>query len=286
MINICKYCGKKFETSNSKQVFCSKECSAKYQQQNAIDSVKKYKEIRIQKYYESPKKCKYCDSILPYEERSKTFCNSSCAAAYNNSKRIRHSWSDEQKKNLSEIMINKHKDNYNDNSSNTTTTPRKKICKYCGKEFVSHQLSSGKYSSSKFCSHECKRLNNIEVGKKAIIINKEKGTWKPWQSRNISSYPEKFFEKVLDNNFISYIREKYIDGYFLDFYIEKNNRVIDLEIDGDQHEETQEKDRIRDEYLKDQNIEVYRIKWNSINSNKGKESMKNKIDDFLSFYNK
>jgi very-short-patch-repair endonuclease len=285
MILICKYCGNEFESKNSNQSFCSKICSAKYQQQTATEAAKKIKDDRIRRYYDFPKRCKCCESVLQYEDRSKTFCNSSCAATYNNLKRTRQPWNDEQKKNMSEIMIIKHQDHHNDNFSNTTVTPRKIICKWCGREFISKQLPSGKYSSSKFCSDECKKLNNIEVGKRAIIINKEKGTWKPWQSRNISSYPEKFFEKVLNNNHISYIREKYIGGYFLDFYIEKNNRIIDLEIDGDQHEETQEKDRIRDEYLKGQNIEVYRIKWNSINSSKGKENMKIKIDDFLIFYN-
>ena len=278
---ICEYCGSEFETTNSTQRFCCKECSGRYQQKTATGAAHKYKNIRIRQYEENPKLCKYCGKPLSYEDKHKTFCNSSCAASYNNSIRVRKPWSEEQRRNLSKKVLVKYQTK---EPSQTTCSSRKLVCKRCGKEFISQQLPSGKYSSSKFCSDECRTLNNIEIGKRAIIINKEKGTWKPWQSRNISSYPEKFFEKVLNNNSISYIREKYIGGYFLDFYIEKDSRIIDLEIDGDQHEETQEKDQIRDEYLKSQNIEVYRIKWNSINSSTGKEKMKIKIDNFLIFY--
>ena len=35
------------------------------------------------RYYENPKKCKKCGKIIPYEKRSNDFCNSSCAASYN-----------------------------------------------------------------------------------------------------------------------------------------------------------------------------------------------------------
>jgi len=35
-------------------------------------------------YYESPKKCKFCGTIIPYEKRNNKFCNHSCSASYNN----------------------------------------------------------------------------------------------------------------------------------------------------------------------------------------------------------
>jgi hypothetical protein len=41
-------------------------------------------------YESSPKKCKYCEIILPYEKRRHTFCNSSCAASFNNTGCRRH----------------------------------------------------------------------------------------------------------------------------------------------------------------------------------------------------
>jgi hypothetical protein len=41
-------------------------------------------EARIQEYLKNPTKCKFCKSILPYEKRSNKFCNTSCAASFNN----------------------------------------------------------------------------------------------------------------------------------------------------------------------------------------------------------
>lgn len=277
---ICEYCGSEFETTNLNQRFCCKECSGRYQQKIAVEAAHKYKNIRVKQYEDNPKLCKCCGKPLSYEDKHKTFCNSSCAASYNNLKRVRKPWSEEQRHNLSEKVLVKYQTK---EPSQTTYVPRKLVCKCCGKEFISQRLPSGKYSSSKFCSDECRTLNNIEIGKRAIIINKEKGTWKPWQSRNISSYPERFFETVLNNNSIEFVREKYVDGYFLDFYIEWNDRKIDLEIDGGQHEAEKDHDQIRDKFLNDKGFEVYRIPWNSINSELGKAKMKDKIDEFLGY---
>ena len=90
---------------------------------------------------------------------------------------------------------------------------------------------------------------------------------------------------VLLNNNIEYKHNFPFGGYFLDFYIEINDRKIDLEIDGKQHEysDRKEKDNERDIFITSENIEVYRIKWNSINSDKGKNEMKEKIDNFLKY---
>lgn len=90
---------------------------------------------------------------------------------------------------------------------------------------------------------------------------------------------------VLNDNNIEYKHNFPLDKYFLDFYIEINGRIIDLEIDGKQHkyEDRQQSDKLRDEFVKNQNIEVYRIEWNSINTENGKIMMKQKIDNFLNF---
>ena len=47
------------------------------------------KEQKVKKYLTDPKLCKYCSSLLEYKNRFKTFCNSSCAATYNNVGRAR-----------------------------------------------------------------------------------------------------------------------------------------------------------------------------------------------------
>lgn len=41
-------------------------------------------------YSENPKYCKYCGKEIPYEKRENDFCNSSCAASFNNKGICRH----------------------------------------------------------------------------------------------------------------------------------------------------------------------------------------------------
>lgn len=162
-----------------------------------------------------------------------------------------------------------------------------KICCTCGAHFFTTCFKS------RFCTRECiendpeiKKIR-IDSGIKAIQSSKEKGTWKPWQSRNIIFYPEKFWITVLDNNKISYEREFFLDKkYFLDFLIKRKDGIkIDLEIDGHQHKFRKEHDKERDEYINSKGILVYRIEWNEINSENGSIKMKEKIDKFLEFYN-
>ena len=120
----------------------------------------------------------------------------------------------------------------------------------------------------------------------------ELGTHKGWISRNITSYPEKFFENVLKNlNLTNYEREYVVKhsnskNYFLDFYFPELQ--IDLEIDGSQHnkEEVKNKDKERDTFLSSKGIIVYRIKWKSINDEIGKQYIKEEIEKFISFYKK
>jgi len=53
----------------------------------SIETQQTQKQERIDLYMSNPKKCKQCDSTLLYENRHKTFCNSSCSASCNNAKR-------------------------------------------------------------------------------------------------------------------------------------------------------------------------------------------------------
>ena len=144
------------------------------------------------------------------------------------------------------------------------------------------------FSKRKYCSDECRKKSSNE---KISLLIKEKvinGTHKGWKTRNIISYPEKFWMKVLNNNSISFHKEYHIDNkYFLDFFIEKNEFKIDLEIDGKQHlyEDRKLHDIERDKYLTEKGYIVYRIPWNEINSEQGKEKMKQKIEEFLTFFN-
>ena len=228
---------------------------------------------------EYKRKCKRCGkeftqriseyNILKGKERR--FCSRSCA----NSRTIEH-------KPISYKCISCGKEIIKDHRA-------EKVCIICGKTFNPPINKRGGLSKTSCCSIQCKKLLNKQTGIKAYNSAKEKGITKSWQSRNITSYPEKFWIEVLYNNNIKFEKEYFLNKkYFLDFYIEVNGRKIDLEIDGKQHTRPEhiEHDRIRDEYVTSHGIEVYRISWNEINSISGKLLMKEKIDDFLIYYNK
>ena len=229
-----------------------------------------FKEKRHPKKY-----CKQCGKLLTGQQTK--FCSSSCAASYNN--KLRGPMKEETKQKIRE-------------SSKIHFDKNKKVqiytCKVCGKKFNPRLTKSGRYSKSLFCSDECLHNFRVEQGKEAYKSAVKHGTFKSWQSRNITSYPENFWITVLNNNNIKFTRELFFKKkYFLDFYIEKNNKRIDLEIDGKQHlrEDHIIHDKERDEFITSHNIIVYRIPWNQINNKEGKEKMKNKIDKFIDFYN-
>lgn len=235
----------------------------------------------IIKQNKTPNKCLYCGKELEGKDRfRKKFCNSSCSASYNNKKR--GPVKEETKRKTSESLIK-----YNESLGKADYTPFKSkikhdhICIICGQPFKS------KHKNVKYCSSKCAN-NSEEVKEKLrrkVKERMENGTFSGWKSRNIVSYPEEFWMGVLINNNIKYEHNYPFGGYFLDFYIEIDGRKIDLEIDGKQHEyvERREKDIERDTFVKSQGLEVYRIKWNSINNDNGKIEMKEKIDSFLNY---
>lgn len=171
-------------------------------------------------------------------------------------------------------------------------------CKQCNKEIYV------KAEAAKYCYECCQQLNKkpyqlfYSDGKKLISEKTCKklsqstkrlmaqGKIKPWQSRNIKSYAQKFFHKVLQLNHIPYISQKYQSGYFLDFVIQTQRGLIDLQIDGKQHWNQVQRiqhDKIRDKRLKQLGYDVYRIPWNSLNTQAGKLLMKQKIQEFLKY---
>lgn len=190
-------------------------------------------------------------------------------------------------------------------NGNRTKDIRKHECVYCGKTVYA------KFYRGVYC-YECaseKGLDNLQMydengksipSEKRIQASKkvqqrllDNGTHKGWQSRNIISYPEKFWKKVLENNGIQYSFNHVVkkselgvendnSNYFLDFLIDG---CIDLEIDGKQHKyaERAESDKVRDELLSRNGYTVYRVEWNEINTEVGKQHMKEKIETFLKF---
>lgn len=243
-----------------------------------------------EKYLENPKKCKNCEKIIPYEKRENDiFCSRSCACSYNNKTRI---ITEEQKKKISNALKGKTKEQ--------STIEKMLFSKYYKKGITPKQPNKKKKIYSCFVCNKkignnktglCRNcLNNSEQGKKLKSETTKKlmeeGRIKSWTSRNIISYPECFWKTVLNNNNIQYSINEYFKPYFLDFFIKKGGVNIDLEIDGKQHniKERKESDKKRDIFLKENCFIVYRVKWNEVNTDKGKKKMKEKIDSFLSFY--
>lgn len=243
-------------------------------------------EQQIQNYKERKVYCLECGEELTGNDRfRKKFCDSSCAATYNN--KLRGPKSEDEREKISHSLFLHYgwnEDEIQKFTGNERGVSRKRLygkeCPTCHKQYKG-------YKAQIYCSPKCAQ-NSTEVKQKLREKQLEKvanGTHSGWKSRNIISYPEKFWMEVLKNNNIEYTHEDFsTKKYFLDFLIYKNDYKIDLEIDGNQHSFRKEHDKKRDEYLTANGFIVYRIPWNSINTDKGKERMKEKIDRFLEFY--
>lgn len=231
----------------------------------------KNKKMELEIWLASEPTCEKCRKIMTEKYGSGRFCSRACANSREHS--------EETKQKIHNTL----------NQTLNYCIQDKKFCKVCGKLIKS-------YNKSGFCAY-C--LANTPEGKQAkkeagqrgyqtMVVN---GTHKGWQSRNITSYAEKFWISVLENNNIFYEREFPIQhgtsNYFLDFRLECDGKLIDLEIDGKQHTYTDriDHDKSRDKYLQNLGYIVYRISWNDLKTDAGKQEMQEKIDKFLDFYN-
>jgi len=153
------------------------------------------------------------------------------------------------------------------------------ICIYCGKSFNSG-ISLGGHTGSCLknpnIDKKILKLRNSATGKRfsqetinqisksMILAHKEGRAWNIGKSRwnNEKSWPEKFFERFLKQNNISYTCEYPIGIYSIDFVILGEKMAI--EIDGKQHFEDikqMERDKNKNILLKTQNWKILRIKW-------------------------
>ena len=245
----------------------------------------KVERLKIE-YYKSPKKCKNCDNNIPYEKKNRgLFCSRSCSGRYNNIKRGKHT--EETNKKISEKLTGRTLSDEHALKAKTTLG-----------NLTKEQIENRNKAVKKAWENPELRKRASEISKNRVVsdITRKKisdkmqeriknGVHKGWSKRNIPSYPEKFFMKVLNNNNIEYEFEKKEGKYFIDFAI--LNKKIALEIDGSQHKriDRKESDIKKDIFLKENGWVVYRIEWKSINTVLGKEYIKNEIDKFICYYN-
>lgn len=144
------------------------------------------------------------------------------------------------------------------------------------KESDSRLQKTSKTYKERFLSGEIKRHDikhteetKSKISKSMKVAHKEGKAWNIGKSRWNSepSYPEKFFIKVIENEFQdkAYEREYNVGIYSLDFAWKHLKKCI--EIDGEQHqrfEEYKNRDKRKDKFLIESGWEVLRIDWKNL----------------------
>jgi len=205
------------------------------------------------------KVCENCGKEHNGSYASGRFCSSKCARGFSTKAK---------RKEINHTISKKLKGRSNE-TPHLTKNKEIKICLECKKEYTT------RIKTQLYCSQECARKNNgcTEHARKSISGKVQErlqnGTFSGWKSRKDKepSYPEKYFISLFENEKIEGWKRDYKVGrWFIDFaFIEKK---LALEIDGKQHEERKEKDKIKDDFLEKNDWKVYRIKWyNPINEN-------------------
>ena len=172
-----------------------------------------------------------------------------------------------------------HKSSHNRKKKENKESIR--ICKHCG-VYVENPLQLGGHITScklnpkhddiinklKISSKNRRHSDDIKlkISESMKLAHKENRAWNIGMSRwnNEKSYPEIFFEKVINNEFDDkkYTTEYPIGIYSLDFaWVDKR---LGIEIDGEQHErfkEYKDRDIKKDKLYNKEGWKILRIKW-------------------------
>lgn len=304
-MSYCEFCGKEIDQNQiyGSGRFCNKKCQAR----KAFLNASRQANLNRKQRAAAKRKTVTCPACgKEFITVNGKFCSRYCSNHYtgNKSRVI----SEESKKKTSETLKNYYKNNEDARRKASEAAYRaaetrfhrhyerkiligfERLCS-CGKKITRYNKSGLCQNCLRYTEKGKQLMSNASKTAMSKVI--AEGRHKGWQSRSITSYAEKFWIKVLDNNKIQYQREftarygeKATERYFLDFYIEKNGHKIDLEIDGKQHsyQDRADADILRDERLTNLGYKVYRIKWNEISSEDGKLLMKSKIDNFINWY--
>lgn len=216
--------------------------NARQASKKATEGLIKKTEERKQEYYKNPKRCLFCNSPIEYKfKTTKKFCNSSCAAKYNNKGRVR---SKESKEKVSSVLKKKFKTGElkpssfikvgNNNLGGLKYCKIKyNTCKICNRIFITQS-----WKSRKTCSKKCRVIASTQ--NRTYQNGSRKPSWyfNKWEDKKVlleSSWEVKIAE-LLDKLNIKWIRPKpikWIDNnnqnrlYYPDFYLEKYNLYLD-----------------------------------------------------------
>lgn len=200
--------------------------------------------IRQQEYDKDPKLCKFCNVALSYKEhKSKSFCNSSCAASFNNkgkvkSKESKRKASDKLKGRVSPykgILRGFRCEGKEVGANSPVEFP---TCKSCKRVFCSKVNNKSRKSCRKTCSNECRV--QASIGVRTYQNGSRKPQWYFNKCENkevlLDSSWEIEIAKLLDKKDIKWVRPKYIKWqddnnktrmYYPDFYLLDYNVYLD-----------------------------------------------------------
>lgn len=218
--------------------------NARIASKKGLDKIHDLHLDRIEEYNKNPKLCLMCGKSIVYEKKSSAkFCNSSCAAKYNNSRRI---VTNEQKNKVSSSLKEKYdKGELVSSFSNPETRPLPKNqgigycklkytdCKICNKTFVQKS-----YGVKVTCSEKCRVIASVKLRPYQNGSRKTIWYFNKWQNKEVllESSWEKQIAEFLDNKEIHWERPDpitWVDSklktrlYFPDFYLPKYNLYLD-----------------------------------------------------------
>lgn len=203
----------------------------------SIETSNNKRQNRISKYYENPKLCKQCQTILPYDDKNKQFCNSSCSGTHTG---LHRTHPDEIK-----LKIKTSVKTYHESEESIIGKYSKLRYVYCK---ICHKLSCIREDHRKYnlniCSDKCLHTIRSELGKKLAKHNDGHSPYK--KKKYVSNiYGEIFLDstweykllKVLEINYIYWTKPApipWIDSrnnktklYYPDFYIPAWNLYLE-----------------------------------------------------------
>lgn len=265
---ICEHCGAEHGYTYGTGLFCARSCARAFSTKNMTAESNERRMAGLQKANEV--QAKAWDDYRSGKTSKRPCEAGTCTTDY---------WTDERKASMSA----KTKANWGGGRKVYKRRPPKKSKK-------PKKVSKERKPRPPMSAETRKKLS--AAARKRV----KNGTHVGWTSRNVQSYPEKYWESVLRNHGLTYERELVVpraylgipeaSNYFLDFVITTaNGNLVDLEIDGKQHayEDRAQADELRDSVLTKAGFEVYRIPWVNPRDEASREFVRNQRDDLLHF---